>query len=111
MVNYDLIRQLIMMRMPNGAGVVYETRTLQKYPCGWECNGIGIFCESGSAGDVHVAVTVGGVELENQSVNFAASDHQSVVVQSLANIITNVHLLISAKCCIEKEEGQNGEDV
>lgn len=105
MANYDLVRQLVMMRMPNGARPIYETRTLQEYPCGWECSGIGIFCESESAGDVHVAITVGGVELENQSVNFAASDHQSVVVQSLATIITNVRLLISAKCCVEKEKG------
>ena len=105
MANYDLICQLIMMRMPNGAHPIYETRTLQEHPCGWEYNGVGIFCESEPGGNVHVAIIVRGVELESQSVNFAASDHQSVVVQTLANIITNVHLLISAKCCIcGKEE-------
>ena len=104
MANYDLVRQLIMMRMPNGARPIYETRALQEYPSGWEYNGVGVFCESGSGGSVRVAVIVGGVELENQSVNFAASDHQSVVVQTIANVITNVHLLISAKCCIEGSE-------
>lgn len=104
MSNYDLICQLIMMRMPLDANPIYETRALGEHPCGWGCDGIGVFCESRPGGRTHVAITVNGVEVANQSVDLEVGDHQSIVVRSLARIITNARLLIAAKGCSAGKE-------
>lgn len=104
MVNYDLIRQLIMMRMFNGSNPIYETGAREDVPCGWEYEGVGIFCRPGLQDNVHVALLVNGVEVASQSVDFKGSECQSVVVQTLARVISNVHLLIATKlCCGERE--------
>ena len=105
MVNYDLIRQLIMMRMFNGSNPIYETGAREDAPCGWEYEGVSIFCRPGSQDGVHVALLVDGVEVANQSVDFKRDECQSVVVQTLARVITNVRLLITAKLCCGKEKG------
>lgn len=104
MVNYDLIRQLIMMRMFNGSNPIYETGAREDAPCGWEYEGVGIFCRPGPQGGVHVALLVNGVEVASQSVDFKSDECQSVVVQTLARVITNVHLLIATKFCCERRE-------
>jgi hypothetical protein len=111
MVNYDLIRQLIMMRMFNGSDPIYETGARQDAPCGWEYEGVGISCRPGSRGGVHVAFLVNGVEVESQSVDFKSDECQSVVVQTLARVITNVHLLIAVKWGCGGKEGSDGKDV
>lgn len=104
MVNYDLIRQLIMMRMLNGSNPIYETGAREDAPCGWEYNGIGILCRPGPRDGVHVALLVDGVEVETQSVNIESHECQSVVVKTLARIITGAHLLVAAFRCCEGEK-------
>ena len=105
MVNYDLVRQLIMMRMFNGSNPIYESGAREDSPCGWEYDGVGIFCRPGPRDGVHVALLVDGVEVETQSMNLESNECQSAVVKKLARIITNAHLLIAVKrCCEEGEE-------